>query len=108
MSVHHPHLQALQAPSSDSEAAAWFVPEPKPTSSGRLWDEADTREYFAHRMGRKPPRHQSVKKRLEVYQEGGRANGHLGLHSKGSEVLRRVWQSARENATPFTPRGELL
>ncbi|WP_299431074.1 RIO1 family regulatory kinase/ATPase [uncultured Meiothermus sp.] len=37
-----------------------------------------------------------------------RTFGHLGLHPKGSEVLRRVWQTARENATPFTPMGELL
>ncbi|RIH80667.1 RIO1 family protein [Meiothermus hypogaeus] len=32
-----------------------------------------------------------------------RTFGHLGLHPKGSEVLRRVWQIARKNATPFTP-----
>lgn len=37
-----------------------------------------------------------------------RTFGHLGLHPKGSEVLRRVWQIARENATQFTPIGELL
>lgn len=32
-----------------------------------------------------------------------RTFAHLGLHPKGSEVLRRVWQIARENANPFTP-----
>lgn len=37
-----------------------------------------------------------------------RTFAHLGLHPKGSEVLRRVWQIARENATQFTPTGELL
>jgi hypothetical protein len=108
MSVHNFHRQALQAPSSDSEAAAWFDQELKPTSFDWLWDEADTREYFAHRMGRKPPRHQSVKKLLEVCQEQGRAFGHLGPHPNSPEVLRRVWQPAPESVTPFTPRGELL
>jgi hypothetical protein len=108
MSVHHPHLQALRAPFSDSEAATWFDPEPKPTSSDWLWDQADTREYCAHRIGGKPPRRQSVKKLLEVCQEKSRANGHLGLHPNSSEVLRRVWQTARENAAPFTHTGGLV
>ncbi|MCX7783198.1 MAG: hypothetical protein N2318_06085 [Meiothermus sp.] len=32
-----------------------------------------------------------------------RTFGHLGLHPKGSEVLRRVWQIAHANPTQFTP-----
>lgn len=48
-------------------------------------------------------RRQTVKKVLESSREEGRTFGHLGLHPKGLEVLRRVWQMARENATPFTP-----
>jgi RIO kinase 1 len=32
-----------------------------------------------------------------------RTFAHLGLHPKGPEVLRRVWQIARQNATQFTP-----
>lgn len=32
-----------------------------------------------------------------------RTFSHLGLHPKGSEVLRRVWQIAHANPTPFTP-----
>jgi hypothetical protein len=107
MSVHNFHLQPLQAPFSDPEAEAWFDQGPKPTSFDWLWYEADTREYFAHRIAPKPPRCQS-KKLLEVYQEQVRANGHQGPLLNGSEVLRRVWQTARENATPFTPMGELL
>ena len=37
-----------------------------------------------------------------------RTFAHLGLHPKGSDVLRRVWQIARANPTQFTPMGELL
>lgn len=32
-----------------------------------------------------------------------RTFGHLGLHPKGSEVLRKVWQIAHANPTLFTP-----
>lgn len=32
-----------------------------------------------------------------------RTFGHLGLHPKGSEVLRKVWQIAHANPTQFTP-----
>lgn len=38
-----------------------------------------------------------------------RTFGHLGLHPKGGEVLRRVWQIALQNQTQFTPfSGEYL
>lgn len=82
MSVNKRNLQPLQAPSSDSEAAAWFDQELKAPGAHWLWDEAESQEYFAdraHRKARKPPRRQTVKKLLESGQEQGRDFGDPGL-----------------------------
>ncbi|WP_297859442.1 hypothetical protein [Meiothermus sp.] len=92
-------------------ATSWLEEELEAPGSDRLSDEASSQEYFAdraHRKARKPPRRQTVKKLLESGQAQGRTFGHLGLHPQGSEVLRRVRQIARENATPFTPVEESL
>ena len=93
MSVNHPNRPP---------ATSWLEEELQASGS----DKAAGREYFAERAdrkARKPPRRQTVKKLLESGQEEGRTFGHLGLHPKGSEVLRKVWAIARENATPLTP-----